>query len=397
MALADLFSDPDEIDAVLAKIVTPNDDSGRHGVLIPVGAYAMFPEFPDFSPSEAINYTLPITTRWPGENGAKRNSSYKHYHRYPERRITALRSSDLNSAPPDSLIVLGRKRGTDDDFEVRLLRPADRRYSQILRELGFRSTSAGAFVLLRGWSPNVEDSENPALTELLRRFDKLKSKGFVPTTRGGDTAVGHTFELHMGVQENNLGTADFQGIELKAIRRSDFDKGSPERTNLFLKEPVWIDGLAAAERVRTYGYVSDLEREALYSCVSSRQNSHGLRLRVDRNSQRAYVDFENAPVGYYSFEVLEKRLQEKLPDMFVALASTRGTGPDEAFSYHSAIFCSNPSGAEFVRLIEGGDIMLEIRMHVTPSGACRNHGSGFRIRMNKWPELFATVREVRTK
>jgi MvaI/BcnI restriction endonuclease family len=110
-----------------------------------------------------------------------------------------------------------------------------------------------------------------------------------------------------------------------------------------------------------------------------------------------YVDFEGTAVGYYSFEILEKRLKEKLRDMFVALASTRDTGQDESFLYHSAIFCSNPSATEFVRLIEQGDIMLEIRMHITPSGGCRNHGSGFRIKMNKWPELFASVQEVRAK
>lgn len=397
MALPAVFSDPKQIDAILAKILTPNDDSGRHGVLIPVGAYSMFPEFPDFKPGVVVNYTLPITTRWPEEKGPERNSSYKHYHRYPERRITALGSADLNSAPPQSLIVVGRRRETEDDFEIHLLRPTDQRYGQMLRDLGFKSTDAGAFVLQRDWTPSLKVAENPNLTELLNRFDKLKSLGFVGTTRGGDTAVGHTFELHMGVQENNLGTADFEGIELKAIRRSDFDRGSPERTNLFLKEPKWLDGLAAAERVRAYGYVSDLQREALYSCVSSKQNSHGLKLRLDRNEQRVYIDFEGTPAGYYTFEVLEKRLKDKLRDMFVGLATTKGTGLDESFLYHSAIFCSNPSATEFVRLIEQGDIMLEIRMHVTPSGACRNHGSGFRIKMNKWPELFASVREVRAK
>lgn len=397
MALSALFSNPDQIDTILGKILTPNDDSGRHGVLIPVGAYSMFPEFPDFEPDVAVNYTLPIKSRWPEEESPDRNSSYKHYHRYPERRITALGSTELNSAPPQSLIVIGRRRGTEDDFEIHLLRPTDQRYGEVLRDLGFKSSGAGVFVLQRDWTPSLKVAENPSLAELLSRFDKLKSLGFVTTTRGGDTAVGHTFELHMGVEENNLGTADFAGIELKAIRRSDFDRGSPERTNLFLKEPKWIDGLDAAKRVTAYGYISESGREALYSCVSSKQNSHGLKLRVDHTERRVYLDFEGTPVGYYSFEILEKRLKEKLPDMFVGLASTRGAGSNEAFLYHSAIFCSNPSATEFVRLIAIGDIMLEVRMHVTPSGACRNHGSGFRIKMNKWPELFATVREVRAK
>ena len=45
MFLRDLFSQPDDIDLVLVKLLTKNDDSGRHGVLIPVAAYDAFPAF----------------------------------------------------------------------------------------------------------------------------------------------------------------------------------------------------------------------------------------------------------------------------------------------------------------------------------------------------------------
>lgn len=398
MRQSDLFSDPDEIDAVFAKILTPNDDSGRHGVLIPKEAYSLLPRIPNFKLGVPINYTVPISTIWPDENPKlPRRSNYKHYHRYPERRITALASNKLDQAPKHSLIVVGRKKGLRDAFEIHVLAPKDPRYRKALIDLGFVSDVAGSFVLHRDWNPEVAVADDPRLTELLKRFDVLSGKGYVGTSRGGDTAVGHTFEHHMGVKENNLRQADYEGVELKAIRRSDFDRESPERTNLFLKEPIWIDGLSASERVSAYGYIDEDSRKALYSCVSSKQNGHGLRLRVNHSERRVYLDFKGKPVGHYPSEVLQQRLEEKLPDMFVGLASTKGSLVDETFFFHTAIFCSAPSPDEFVRLIEQGDVVLEIRMHITPSGSCRNHGSAFRIKMNKWPELFGSVREVRTK
>jgi len=80
------YSDPWQ---VFAEILTKNDDSGRHGVLIPSDAYSFFlisrfpirhrmlPRFPAFDAIEGVAATL----------------AYECYERYPERRITRLHGS----------------------------------------------------------------------------------------------------------------------------------------------------------------------------------------------------------------------------------------------------------------------------------------------------------------
>src|SRR5271169_2154859 len=82
---------------VFAKVLTGNDDSGRHGVLIPSDAYSYFPNLPipdptqnateEFSAFDTISVKL-VTV------------AYKYYERYPERRITRLPGilNDVTSA-----------------------------------------------------------------------------------------------------------------------------------------------------------------------------------------------------------------------------------------------------------------------------------------------------------
>lgn len=399
MELEALLLSPANVDALMAKIITANEDSGRHGVLVPVGAYSMFPPIPDFQEDQRLNYTVPIRTIWRSGTGtSERASNYKHYHRYPERRITALGSRELDEGGSGTLVIVARRKDRPALFEVHVLRSDDNRTSQLLRELGFDAVKPGMYVLEREWKIARVLETSDTVAELLRRFDSLAALGKVPTLRPGPTGVGYTLEHHMGIPENNSNEADFNGVELKSIRSGEFRYDSPERTNLFLKEPRWIDSLDGISRVEAYGYEDDGGRNALYSCVTSTENSHGLRLRVDSAQHRVCIDYMGAEIGYYERAVLEKRLNEKLSEMLVVLADASGRGAHEHFVYHSVIHCAFPSVLELPRLIEEGHIFLELRMHVSEVDGkprARNHGTGFRIRMSKWPELFGVVRAVR--
>ena len=89
--LKDLFSEPDKIVAVFLKVLTHNESGevlSKHGVVIPVGAYRFFPEFPDYKIHSERNYSLPLMGESiSGNSQIKEPLAYKHYQRYPERRI----------------------------------------------------------------------------------------------------------------------------------------------------------------------------------------------------------------------------------------------------------------------------------------------------------------------
>lgn len=234
-----------------------------------------------------------------------------------------------------------------------------------------------------------------AIVEFLKKFDVLSARGFVPTLRSGSTGIGYTLETMLNIEENNSPGGDFMGMELKAFRDDDLHMDDSEKMNLFLKEPAWIDGLKHADRVKRYGYVDDNGRQAMYSTVQIKRNSHGFVFRIDREAQRVYMQFKDEDVAFWTFQILEKRLVEKHSEAVFVAAHARGKSRDEEFHYYAVTWCRTPSVAAFVDLIQSADVMLELRMHIKPTGSVRNHGSAFRIKQNKIPKLYAKVDQVR--
>jgi len=249
-------------------------------------------------------------------------------------------------------------------------------------------------------SPARPTGLSPAITAFLEKFDVLSARGFMPTLRSGSTGIGYTLETMLEIEENNSPRGDFMGMELKAFRDDDVGLDDAEKMNLFLKEPKWTDGLKSAERIKEYGYVDKNGRTALYSTVTSKTSSHHFRLSVD-NSQPAggkvWIDFKGQHIGFWTYEVLERRLLEKHSETAFVSALTKGTGKQEQFHYFGVTWCAKPSIEKFLRLIEQGDVLLELRMHIKENGAARNHGSAFRIQQNRIRDLYQEVRQVRPK
>ncbi len=249
-------------------------------------------------------------------------------------------------------------------------------------------------------SPALSSTLSPAITAFLEKFDVLSARGFVPTLRSGSTGIGYTLETMLEIEENNSPRGDFMGMELKAFRDDDVGLDDAEKMNLFLKEPKWTDGLKSAERIATYGYVDDNGRTALYSTVTSKISSHHFQMVVDRSepsSPLVWLKFRGARIGFWTAEILEKRLLEKHSETAFVSAHTQGTGKQEQFHYFGVTWCAEPSIKKFLTLIEQGNVLLELRMHVKKSGAARNHGSAFRIQQNRIHDLYRIVSQVRPK
>jgi hypothetical protein len=395
--LEKIFISPDNVDAIFCKVLTPNDDSGRHGVLIPVSAYNMFPEMSGFDPVKPENYTEKIVTLWRDKGDTvRKSSSYKHYHRYPERRITALGSKKLDNAPPDAMILIARHKDDNRVFEIYVFYPNETEYRKIASELSLSQIKPGLYYLDKNWIAHERLKESAALSELLEKFDEIKARGFIKTFRNGPTGVGYTFETLMGIKENNDNWADFKGIEIKTFRSSELKMNRAEKTNLFLKEPCWSDDLPnMAERVRKYGYVDDNGRLALYSTVKIDENSHKLKFSIIPSGDRIDIERQSVSVAFYQYMDIKKRLEEKLNQTAFIAAQNRGSGILEEFHYRMLTYCMNPSVPAFVSLLASGSIMLELRMHIGSSGTVRNHGSAFRVMKNRLPDLFTMVRCLR--
>lgn len=146
-----------------------------------------------------------------------------------------------------------------------------------------------------------------------------------------------------------------------------------------------------AERVKKYGYIDKDGRHALYSTVKIRQNSHGLKFVIVKPREEIDILKQTVPVAFYGYNDIDKRLKEKHTETAFIAALARGGGKAEEFHYKTLTYCLNPDVNAFTSLVSSGDVMLELRMHIKPNGAVRNHGSAFRITKNKLPDLFTKV------
>lgn len=237
--------------------------------------------------------------------------------------------------------------------------------------------------------------QSEALTEFLRRFDAVEKMGFVRTLRPGSTGVGYTLETLLGIKENNQPQGDLRGMEIKAYRDAELAFDDREKMNLFLKEPEWLDGNTSAERILAYGYQDKTGRRAWYQSVTVSENTTRLRLRANIRQRRIELLRKGQVIAFWPFDVLQKRLNEKLSEAVFVAAETRGQGTAEEFHYQTVTYCAEPRVQQLIQLVESGDVIVELRMHIKPTGGARNHGTAFRLRKHQLSKLFAIQRRCR--
>jgi hypothetical protein len=375
---------------VFAKVLTRNDDSGRHGVLIPSDSYSYFPNLPISDPTQ--NATEEFSA-FDTVAVKLATVAYKYYERYPERRITRLPSilNDVTNAP--RLLVFLRAKHVDGTtgYYVDCANSAPGGRFGELFELIFGneiSPAPGNFVVRP--VDSAAFSADPALTELLGKFDEVKDRGWIDSLREGDTGIGYTFETLLGIKENNDQKADFKGIEIKCKGMKEGSAGNSSKINLFQAGPTWNVKATSKELIRILGRQGDDGLYACYSQVTATPNNLGLLLDV--LSQQSKIDLRKNldALGYWSFRQLESRLAEKHSRTVFVKARNRSTKSKSQYSYEELVYCDKPSIERFVDLVEKRNIVFEFTMSEKSNGTVRNHGYPWRlIRAEFLDQLFA--------
>lgn len=361
---------------LFAKVLTRNDDSGRHGVLVPGEAYSFFPELkiPDPLRNETLEFEGYLLDGLPG------TLAYKYYQRYPERRITRLPGL-INSDSAYRVVVF--VRGRDSAGQLRYVFDAfasnDASEFGRMADLLFGAEApreAGSFIrrLVDTGSFQIDET----LAELLDRFDRIAERGWIASLRGGDTGVGHTFESLVGVKENNDKTADFRGIELKCkLAREGAEGGG--KINLFQQAPIWSKPMSQVERIRHIGKRDEDGLFRCYSMVTANANNLDLRLDVSMLDRRIRLDRQATEQGYWPFMMLQGRLDEKHSRAVFVKADRSVRNGAAFYRYRELVYCERPSIDEFIRLVQGRQIVFEFLMHEKPAGGVRNHGYPWRL------------------
>ncbi len=221
------------------------------------------------------------------------------------------------------------------------------------------------------------------LEEFIKRMKRIRKHGYIKSTRGGNTGIGYTLELELGLKENNISKPDLGIIELKAQRR-----GSKSKITLFTKDKgAWL--IRPKEVILEYGRTDQRGRLGLYCTISNKPNPQGFyTLLAERTFYVRHVD--GLDITAWMVEDLAATLSTKMPNLIIVIADRRvdSTGREE-FWYNEAYYLEGVNEEKFVEYLNNGTVTVDFRMHIKSGGSVRNHGTAFRIEERFLPDLFS--------
>ncbi len=221
------------------------------------------------------------------------------------------------------------------------------------------------------------------IDEFRKKFNEIKNKGFVPTTRRGPTGIGHTLETHLGIIENNEAHPDIEGAELKAHRT----KGNSLITLFTFNNKVWK--MPPLEAVKKYGSLDKDGRQGLYYTMSLKPNSAGLFLDVQK-TEISVRHISGEVVATWKLETLADRFMQKMPALLFVSAFTEERDGIEYFHFYRAQLMRGTSPELLANQFREENILVDLRLHDKGTMA-RNHGTGFRTYEDKLPLLFQSI------
>jgi len=393
--LANLANLKIESGQIFAKILTPNDDSGRHGVLIPTDALPLFP--PIFIENPGVNATTMFDS-FDAISRVRVSLAFKYYQRYPEYRITRVNSFINDQQQGYRLqIVLRGQTASGELFFVHdaANQHGDSRFQDLWLLLtgGTIQPAVGAHLVVPIRFEGI--AVDAPLQDLLTKFDAIHGL-WHDAQRTGDTGIGYTFESLLGIKENNDKTADFHGIELKCKRLKDGGTGALGKVNLFQQTPEWSSQASSLQRLMNIGQLNADGRWACYSQVSTSPNNLNLSLVGKTGACQLDLLKDANLIGYWSHQTLEKRLLEKHSRAAFILARVKSTKTGSKFCYEELIYCEQPSIFRFLELVNKNQLVFEFMMSEKSAGKVRNHGYPWRlVREDLLDQLFAVRVKLR--
>lgn len=224
------------------------------------------------------------------------------------------------------------------------------------------------------------------LNTLKRELQRVKQLGFMPTHRVGDTGIGKTLEDLLHIKENNIPLHDIKGVaELKAYRRN-----AKSMLTLFTLEPLPKGGDRDRMLLDNFGYSkrSNDRSKELHSTLSCKKyNNQSLKLSVAEDKIRIQGKSKRLNI-YWDIGSVRKKFGDKLPALVYVLADTKKIRSKEYFHFNEAYLLNGFDFELFKKMVKKDQIVVDFRMYYRPNGSVRNHGTGFRVKINKLYNCF---------
>ena len=252
---------------------------------------------------------------------------------------------------------------------------------------------------------------------LKQPLPEIRELGWVRSARPGNAgAVGNTLEDLLGIEENNLPLPNAAEWELKT-QRADTNS----LTTLFHMEPS-PRAMKMVSRVLlpNYGWPHDKagvrypddEMSFRQTISGVSRSDRGFTVLVNRRRKKIEVSFDASfvsnrhaewlesvktragldelnPMPYWGFNDLFHKAGTKLHNTFFILAERKRENRVEYFRYSRFLILQGLRIDRFTDAIAKGDILIDFDARTR-----HNHGTKFRLRQNRLPDLYDSVEEI---
>jgi len=239
----------------------------------------------------------------------------------------------------------------------------------------------------------------------------------VKSARHGNAGgVGNTLEDLLGIEENNLPIPNAAEWELKTQRSK-----TSSLTTLFHMEPS-PRALRFVPQIflLKYGWPhEEAGKKYLQNEMSFRQtisakgrSDRGFTVVINRKERKILISFDaNAvsdkhtvwlnsvenrvgldelnPQPYWGFDDLFHKAGTKLINCFYVQADAKKEKGKEFFKYDKILMLQKFSIEKFLQALEQNDVLVDFDARTG-----HNHGTKFRLRQNKLPDLYEVVTEL---
>lgn len=253
--------------------------------------------------------------------------------------------------------------------------------------------------------------------ELIEQLRKIKEKGWIKNRRHGNVGgIGNTLEDLIGIEENNLPIPNAAEWELKCQRSN-----SSSLTTLFHMEPSpralrfvpqvflikygWpheeagnkyptnemsfrqtIGGHGRSDR--GFKVVIDIEKRKILISFDSHAVSEKHSKWLKTVEERVGIS-ELSPQPYWGFDDLFHKAGTKLVNCFYVQAEVKRVNREEYFHYSRILMLEKFSIEKFINALEENHALVDFDARTG-----HNHGTKFRLRQNKLPDLYEKVTEI---
>jgi len=228
--------------------------------------------------------------------------------------------------------------------------------------------------------------------------------------------VGNTVEDILGINENNLPIPNAAEWELKCQRAN-----TSSLTTLFHMEPSpraikFVPKIFLLQygwqHEEAGGKYSDTEMSFRQTIGGQNRSDRGFKVVIDHRQSKVLISFdakkvdlkhaqwlksvqkrvglgELNPQPYWGFDDLFHKAGTKLINCFYVQAQARKENNEEYFLYDKMLMLQKFNISRFLKALEDNSLLIDFDARTG-----HNHGTKFRLRQNRLPDLYEKVTEI---